>query len=258
MQQAPKNLRLQLQAGEALVGCFLTWPTGGVAELLSVAGFDFVVLDSEHGVFTTESIANTIAAADAANLPSVVRVPSCFFLESSRHLDFGAAGTLFPRADGIQAVRAAVENVKFAPEGKRGLAGVRANRYASKPLNQFISDANAQTLVAIQIETLGALADVVPISKEKSVDVLYVGPNDLTQALGVPGQYDDPRYQNAVAQIAAAAKEAKKAAGIMVGRIEQIPPLQQLGYRFFTTSDRVLVLESARAWRAALPPRLVR
>jgi len=252
MKNQQSDLRKRLDAGEALLGSFITWGVGGLAELLALAGFDFVVLDNEHGSFSNESIASTLAAADAAGLPSVVRVPSCAFLETSRYLDFGAAGTLFPRADGLQMVRAAVESVKFAPEGKRGLAGVRANKYGNVPLASFVSQANRQTIVAIQIETAGALGEVEAISREKNVDVLYVGPNDLTQALGVPGQYDHPTYQTAIARIAAAAREAGKVPGIMLARIEQIPPLRQLGYRFFTTSDRTLILQSARAWRAAL------
>ena len=103
-----------------------------------------------------------------------------------------------------------------------------------------------------QIETAGALAELAEIAFEPGLDVLYVGPNDLTQALGVPGQYGDPRYREALERIARQAKASDKTAGIMLGRADQIPALLETGYRFFTTSDRTLVLESARAWRAAL------
>ncbi len=251
MADTKDTLRSRIQAGDTLLGCFLTWPVGGFAELLAVARFDFVLLDTEHGVFSTESLASTIAAADAAGLPAMVRVPSCPSVDAGRCLDFGAAGTLFPRADGIDSVRAAVESVKFAPDGRRGLAGVRANKYGARPLAQFVSKANEETTVAVQIETSAALDDLIPISAEKNVDVLYVGPNDLTQALGIPGEYDHPKYQGAIARIAQTAKDARKTAGIMVGKTEQLSPLRKLGYRFFTTSDRVLLLESARAWRSA-------
>ena len=246
-----KTLRSRVQAGEPLLGCFLTWPTGGVAELLALSGFDFVLLDTEHGVFSPDSLASTIAACDGAAIPAMVRVPSSPSLEAARCLDYGSAGILFPRAENVQAVRAAVEMVKYPPEGKRGLAGVRANKYAVRPLAQFVAEANAETLVAVQIETSGGLADVRSICSERSVDVLYVGPNDLTQALGIPGQYQHHSYQEAVANIATATRDAGKTAGIMLAKAEQIAPLRKLGYRFFTTSDRVLILESARAWRAA-------
>lgn len=244
----------RLKSGEPLLGCFLTWPTGGVVELLALAGFDFIVIDTEHGVFSPESVASTIVAADAASLPAIVRVPSCPSVEASRFLDYGVTGILFPRASGAQSVRAAIESVKFAPEGTRGLAGVRAAKYGARPLPQFVAEANRDTLVAVQIETASALDELVPISRERNLDVLYVGPNDLTQALGIPGQISDPKYQATLGRIASVAKEAGKVAGIMLGKAEQIPALRRMGYRFFTTSDRVLVLESARAWRAALAP----
>jgi 4-hydroxy-2-oxoheptanedioate aldolase len=249
---AQTNFRSRLESGEALLGCFLTWPVAGVVEMLSLTGFDFVVVDSEHGVFSLESIASMIVAADAANLPAIVRVPSCPSVDSARCLDYGAAGILFPRAGGVETVRAAIDTVKFAPEGHRGLAGVRAAKYGVRPLPQFVAEANRETTVVVQIETQAALDDLGPISKEKSVDVLYVGPNDLTQVLGIPTQINDPRYQSTIERIAAVAKEAGKIPGIMLGKADQIPALRKMGYRFFTTSDRVVFMESARSWRAAL------
>src|SRR6266851_116289 len=233
---AQTNFRSRLESGEALLGCFLTWPTGGVVEMLSLTGFDFVVVDSEHGVFSLESIATMIVAADAANLPAIVRVPSCPSVDSARCLDYGAAGILFPRAGGVETVRAATDGVR--------------------PLPQFVAEANRETTVVVQIETQAALDDLGPISKEKSVDVLYVGPNDLTQVLGIPTQINDLRYQSTIERIAAVAKEAGKIPGIMLGKADQIPALRKMGYRFFTTSDRVVFMESARSWRAALSTKL--
>jgi 2-keto-3-deoxy-L-rhamnonate aldolase RhmA len=235
-----------------LLGCFLTWPTAGVAELLALAGFDFLVLDAEHGFFSIESIEAMVIAADGAGIPAIVRVPSCLAAEVGRSLDAGAAGILFPRGDGCATVRGAIQSAKFPPEGKRGLGGVRANRYGTQPLDRFVKDSNERTVIVAQIETAGALAELAEIAAEPGLDVLYVGPNDLTQALGVPGQYGDSRYREALARIARQAKTAGKTAGIMLGRADQIPVLRELGYSFFTTSDRTLVLASARSWRQAL------
>jgi 2-keto-3-deoxy-L-rhamnonate aldolase RhmA len=183
-----------------------------------------------------------------------VRVGNCqASSDAGRGLDAGAAGTLFPRADGAATAQAAVESVKYPPAGRRGLGGARANRYATTPLERFVREANEETLVAVQIETPGALAELTEIAVLPGVDVLYVGPNDLTQALGVPGKYDDAGYHAELGRIARAARAANRAAGIMLGRKEQIPGLRELGYTFFTMSDRTLVLEAARSWRAALP-----
>jgi 4-hydroxy-2-oxoheptanedioate aldolase len=246
------SFRSRILAGEPLLGCFLTWPTAGVAELLSLAGFDFLVLDAEHGFFSIESIEAMVIAADGAGIPAIVRVPSCAAAEVGRSLDAGAAGILFPRGDGCAAVRVAIQSAKFPPEGKRGLGGVRANRYGTQPLDRFVKDANERTVMIAQIETAGALAELSEIAAEPGLDVLYVGPNDLTQALGVPGRYGDPRYQDSLQKIAGQARSSGKTAGIMLGRADQIPGLLELGYTFVTTGDRTLILESARAWRAAL------
>jgi 4-hydroxy-2-oxoheptanedioate aldolase len=195
-----------------------------------------------------------VIAADGAGLPSIVRVPSCNAAETGRSLDAGAAGVLFPRGDGCATVHGAIEMAKYPPSGKRGLGGARANRYGTVPLDRFVADANEATAIVVQIETAGALAELPQIAAEPGLDVLYVGPNDLTQALGVPGQYTDRKYRDALATISNQAKLSGKAAGIMLGRADQIPALRDLGYTFFTMSDRTLVLESARAWRGALKP----
>ena len=248
-----KSFRVRVLSGEPLLGCFLTWPTEGVLELLALAEFDFAVLDSEHGYFGPESVERMVRAADQAKLPVVVRVPSCaHFSEAGRALDCGAAGTLFPRADGVAAARGAAESVKYAPVGKRGLAGVRANLYGAVPFDHWVLEANEATAVFVQIETAGALNAVAEVAAEKSVDLLFVGPNDLSQALGVPGHYEDPRYVAAVERVGDVARHHGKSAGIMLRAAAEIPALRELGYTVFTTSDRALFSQAARAWRAGL------
>ena len=248
-----RSFRPRVLSGEPLLGCFLTWPVQGFPEVLALADFDFVVLDAEHGFFSIESIESMVRASDGVGLPSIVRVPSCPAAEVGRSLDAGAAGILFPRGESSAMVRQGVESAKYAPDGKRGLGGARANRYGTVPLDAYVREANASTVVIAQIETAGALAELEDIAGLDGVDVLYVGPNDLTFALGVPGKYADPAYQRELARIASAARGAGKTPGIMVARADQIPPLSEMGYRFFTMTDRALILESARNWRAALP-----
>ena len=249
------DLRRRISDGETLLGCFLTWPSSGLVELAGLAGFDFVLIDVEHGFFSIESVAAMVLAADAAGIAAVVRPPTALSEQLGRYLDAGAAGTLLPRVESAAMARAAVEALKFAPEGKRGLGGVRANRYATMPLTDFVRRANDETLVAVQIEREGALAELPALADVPAVDVLFVGPNDLSQALGSPGDTSSARYRAALARIASEAARTGKTAGIMVANRDQIPALRDLGYRFFTTSDRALVLESARKWREALPGR---
>src|SRR5215471_5672494 len=114
------SFRGGIASGQPLLGCFLTWPTEGVAELLALAGFDFLVLDAEHGFFSIESIEAMVIAAEGAGIPAIVRVPSCLAAEVGRSLDAGAAGILFPRGDGRATVHAAIESAKYPAAGKRG------------------------------------------------------------------------------------------------------------------------------------------
>jgi len=236
------SLRARARANETLLGCFLTWPVAGVAELAALAGFDFVLIDVEHGFFSIESVASTIVACDGAGIAPLVRPPSALSDQVGRYLDAGAAGTLLPRVESVAMARSAIEALKF-----------RANRYATEPLADFVKRANEETLVAVQIEREGALAELPGLADEPAVDVLFVGPNDLSQALGTPGETNTREFGAALARVASEAARARKAAGIMVGRREDIPRLAELGYRIFTTSDRALFLESGRRWRESLP-----
>ncbi len=247
------GFRSRVLSRAPLLGAFLTWPVEGHLEMLGLSGFDFAVLDTEHGYFNPESVERMVRAAEGAELPVVVRVPNCLAsADVGRALDAGACGILFPRADSHAPVHAAVESVKYAPTGKRGLAGVRANRYGGVPFDHWVLEANRGTMIFVQIETAGALNAVAAIAAEPWVDVLFVGPNDLSQALGVPGHYEDPRYIAAVEKVGAVAREHGKAAGIMLRTADQIPDLTALGYTVFTTSDRSLLMQSAGTWRAAL------
>lgn len=223
-----------------------------MVELAAIAGFDFVVIDCEHGFFSIESVAALVVAADGAGIAAIARPPSFDSTEVGRYLDAGAAGTLLPRVEGAASVRAAIGALKFAPRGSRGLGGVRANRYATVPLADFVRRANEETLVAVQIERQGALTDLAAIADDPDVDVLFVGPNDLSQALGAPGDTSSAGYRTALARVAAEAGRAGKAAGIMVGTRADVSDLSALGFRFFTTSDRALVLESGRNWRESV------
>lgn len=255
MSGAP-TLRDRVRSGAPLLGCFVTWPTAGVLELAAIAGFDFAVLDMEHGVYTVESVAAMCVAADAAGVAAIVRVPSCAATaEIGRSLDAGAAGLLFPRGDGAPSIRDAIAAARYPPEGRRGLGAVRANRYGAAPYAAHVRDANAAVLLTAQIETAEALEQLPEIAGIDGLDVLFVGPNDLTQALGIPGAFSDPRYGAALARVVAAARGTGRAAGIMATRREQLPELAAAGFSFVTVSDRTLLLESGRAWRALFPAR---
>ena len=173
----------------------------------------------------------------------------------SRSLDAGAAGVLAPRVDGAASAKAAVECVKFAPEGRRGLAGVRANRYGTQPLADFVRESNEQTIVVVQIETPGALDDVGSIAAlpwrrrpVRRAERPHAGARD-------PGADRRPPYRDGGREDRLG-RARQRAGGRNHARAPRTDPgaRRSSGYRVFTTSDRTLLLESARGWRSALPP----
>ena len=213
------------------------------------------MLDTEHGAFNPESVERMVRAADARRAfprSSACRTarppPTPAALSTpARPARSSRAPTESPP------VRAAVESVKYAPTGKRGLAGVRANRYGTVPFDHWVLEANEATAVVIQIETAGALNAVSEIAAEKWVDLLFVGPNDLSQALGVPGHYDDPRYVAAVERVAAVAREPARRRASCCAPREQIPALADAGlHGLHDQRPRRSSCSPPRAWRAAL------
>ena len=217
--------------------------------------FDFVVLDTEHGHYNPESVERMVRAADARRIPAIVRVPNCqASAEAGRALDAGAAGTLFPRADGAPSVRAAVESVKYAPPGKRGLAGVRANRYGTVPFDHWVLEANDSTARRRPDRDRGRL------ERRRGDRRREVGRRALRRAERPlagprrPRPLRRPALRRGAREASAPsrARPARPPASCSAPSTRS-PRLAALGYTVFTTSDRSLFLQSAGAWRKALP-----
>ena len=184
-------------AREPLLGAFLTWPVGDARRSARRSGLRLP--GARHRARDLQprsrSSGDPRAPTPPESLASSAFRTATSSADAGRALDLGASGTLFPRADGAAPVRAAVECVKYAPAGKRGLGGVRANRYgAASRSTTGCSRPTTRRRSSSRSRPPGALNAACEIASEKWVDLLFVGPNDLSQALGVPGHYDDPRY----------------------------------------------------------------
>lgn len=208
-----ESLRDMIAAGRAAVGLFLNLPAQALVEMAGWAGFDFVVLDMEHGPLGFEAVHALAAAAAAAGVTPVVRVtenePSLIL----RALDSGAAGVVVPQVDDAGAALSAVESSRFPPRGRRGFAmSTRSSRYGLLGLDAYMELAR-RNLVICQVETSRALANLAEIAAVPGVDVVYVGPSDLAQSLGHGGRADAPEVLRAVAD----AVERLKGQGARVG-----------------------------------------
>jgi 2-keto-3-deoxy-L-rhamnonate aldolase RhmA len=242
--------RTRVLAGEVVVGSFLNLGSALTAEIMAIGGFDWLVVDLEHGPGgEQEALAQIQAVAHTAAAP-LVRVESVERPRFGRVLDLGAAGVVVPRIRSVDDARRAVEACRYS--GSRGLARYnRAWRWGLE--TQEPSEVDAAIVCAVQIETAEALAAADAIAALEGVDVLFVGPTDLGYALGIEGGPDVPALKGRIAEVAQAAAAHGKAAGILVAGLEQAVEFRDLGFTFLgCASDSGLLARESRRVAEAL------
>ena len=253
------GLRERLRAGDTVVGTFLNTGSAISAEICGRAGFDWLLIDLEHGSGSEADLQHQLHAVAGTGSAAIVRVESNARPRVAKALDLGAAGIMFPQIHSADEVRAAVSYLKYPPEGVRGLAfSNRAHAFTPRDLSA-VEAANERVAGVIQIESATAVAAAGEIAEVDGVDALFVGPNDLSLSLGVHGQYEHRRYLAAVERVAEATAAAGKAAGVLVPAPEGLDPYLARGFRLLTVgSDGAFlvagakgVLEGARARAAA-------
>ncbi len=204
------SLRARLEAGERAICTMvgeLRQPS--VMQLLANAGYDAVIVDGEHGAFATETIADLCRAASMVGVTPIVRVPGLAYEPIAQALDGGAQAVMVPRIESAADAAQAVSFAKYPPVGERGCAfGRGQTRFRSGPIAETMAAANRESLVVIQIETREALAQIDQIVALGGVDIAFVGPTDLSIALGIPGQLDDPALVGAIERVASACRNA--------------------------------------------------
>ena len=224
-------------------GTFLGLASPTAIEVAALAGCEWVLLDLEHGGGTLEQVGPSVQAASAAGIPLVVRVPKPERSVVGWVLDQGAAGVMLPRIESLEDARECVSYVDYPPEGQRGVASyTRSAGWAS----QSVRD-TARGVVMIQIETTGALAAVQEIAALGGVDSLFVGPLDLSFALGVPEDFDAPVFTTAVSTVVQAARSAQIPVGSLISDPARIPSMREYGMNFLALGSDALALRKGLA-----------
>jgi len=237
-------LRRRLAAGEATYGTFVGAATPVTAEVCAAAGVDWVLLDLEHGAGGEEQARDVVPAAASYGVPTVVRAESTERIRAGRLLDIGAAGIMFPRVDSAAQAGECVRHLRYPPAGDRGVATY--NRMCGYGLDPGALDrSDSDVLGIVQIETLAALDCVEEIAGLDGVDVLFVGPRDLSHALDVPGQTQAPAYLAALARVLAAAEAHGKAAGLLVPDGAAAARMTAEGWRFLAIGSDTTLLATA-------------
>jgi 2-keto-3-deoxy-L-rhamnonate aldolase RhmA len=225
----PSRFRSRLHGTEVLAGSFVNLGSGLVTEIMGIAGFDWLVLDLEHGAGDEHALAAQLQALGQTETAAIVRVEAIDPARVQHALDLGADGVMVPRIRTSAEAQMCVEFCRYA--GRRGVA--RYNRSWHWGLSpRTLADADAEVVCVIQIETVEALDRVDEIAAVDGVDVLFVGPSDLSHALGWQCPPDDPGLLERVAAVAGAAQAHGKAAGVLVGNITQARAYADLGFTF--------------------------
>lgn len=247
------DLRPRIRAGETLIGVFSDLASPLAAELCGQAGFDWIVLDLEHGAATEADLLALLYAVGTTGMAPIVRVQSAERLRVGRALDLGAAGIMLPQLQSADEVREAIRYLRYPPIGSRGVAlRTRGGGMGELGHADVARAVNERVVGIVQIESIGTVADADAIAAFDEVDVLFVGPADLTHNLGIPGQFDEAAYQDALRAVVAGCQAHGKAAGILIYDAAGLAPLLDLGFRFIGLgSEGAFVSVGARAMLAA-------
>ena len=238
------RLRSYLAAGKPTVGTFVGAASAVTAEVCAATGVDWVLLDLEHGAGGEEQVGPVVAATGAYGVPTVVRVESTERIRLGRVLDLGAAGVMLPRLDSAEEVATALRHLRYPPEGDRGVATYnRACRFGLDPA--ALDHANAEVLAVVQIESARAVEQVEEIAALDGVDVLFVGPRDLSHDLGVPGDIQAPNYLEAIDRVRSAAQQFDKTCGLLVPNGAAAAEKRAQGWTFVGVGSDSTLLASA-------------
>lgn len=242
-----KNLKKRLQQGETLHGCWLNLGNALTAEIVALAGFDWVLIDLEHGAGTESHIIEQLQAVQATQAAPLVRVESGAASRISRVMDMGAEGIMCPKVNTAEDAIKIMRGLHYPPHGDRGVAKmVRATAFGQN-FSTYYQESREAILGILQIETVEALDHLDEIAAVDGVDVLFIGPADLTMAMGIFGQFDHPTYTDAVKKIVAAAENAGKATGILFFNTAEYDKYHGMGIRFIACgSDGAFITDGAR------------
>lgn len=236
-----QNFRAQCTGREAVVGTFVAIPHPVAAEVTAASGVDFICIDWEHAQIGRERMEDLIRAADVHRVPAMVRVPGHAPETIAAALDAGAAGVLVPRVSTAEQARAAVRATRYPPLGARGVGPGRAAAYGYR-IPDYLASANENLLLAIQVETAEGLADIESIAAVDGVDVIFIGPGDLSVSIDAMGPAGAERLNAAIETIATAAIRAGRTAGIFRPAPDDIAAWTRSGIRFFILASDTMFL----------------
>jgi 4-hydroxy-2-oxoheptanedioate aldolase len=216
--RSPRLLKQRLREGKFAFGSWAVLPSSSVANVLAASGFDFVIIDMEHGPASFETAEDMIRAIESEGAAALVRVPSNDPALILRALEIGAHGIVVPQISSADEAKRAVEAIRYFPEGARGFSPyARSAGYFHREPSKLAASANQDVIAILLVEGVDGIANLDAITKVPGVDVIYLGVYDLSQSVGLPGQFDHEKVRSAMTN----AIETVRAQGIALGCLSQ-------------------------------------
>ena len=247
------NLKQRLRSGEHLLGTMVTtFASADMAKLLQQYGFDFFIIDCEHGAFTTREVADMIAVARAIGLPAMVRIPEMRREHALKFTEMGANGLLLPNTENAEQARMLVDCTKYAPMGHRGVSLSRPHTdFAKVEGRSYMARANEENILLCQIESRAGVANIDEILAVDGIDAALIGPNDMTQDYCKLDHFDDPEIVDAFGKVVASAKAHGKFSGAHFGAAAPLLPWISRGMQLNMWSSDIGLMSLGAA--AGLP-----
>lgn len=243
------NLKAKLKEGSLAVGIMISEIRNpNLAYLLAQCGYDFFIIDNEHGSYSPETISDIIAAARGAGISTIVRIPEIRRETILKPLDCGAAGLLVPLVNTADQAREIIAHAKYPPLGNRGVALSRPHSLYGRPkAEEYLVQANETTFIAVQAESPEAIENLEKIAATPGIDAIFVGPSDLSVGLGIPGQISHPKEVEAIGKVVAVCQKHSIIPGIHMSKLETLKEWIQKGMRFVSFSSDVDLLARGAA-----------
>ena len=249
-----KDIKSALRQGQILIGSFFRLPSPDLVEIFGEAGFDFIIIDQEHGPFNPDIASNLVRACDLVEMAAIVRIPENLPWLIQLALDIGAIGVQVPQINtGMDAERV-VQSSKFAPIGRRGVCrNVRAARYSARDRFDYLEGSNRDTLIVIHIENKLGVENLDEIVNVSEIDVVFLGPYDLSQSLGIPGQVEHELVLSTMEHVVTTCRRNDVAVGVYADSVESVKHWAEMGVQYIAIGvDTALIYNLSKKFVSEL------
>jgi 4-hydroxy-2-oxoheptanedioate aldolase len=246
----------KLRRGDAVFGAFIPMPSPDIVEIVALAGFDFALLDAEHGRISPDDAYSMILAAEARDIPAFVRIGENDRQVVLKYLDLGVSGVMIPQTNSPDLVRDAIKAMRYAPAGLRGLAGGRTFDYGQgQAMSELVPIINERVLSIIQFEHIDALAELDEILATPGLDILFVGPTDLGQSMGLTGQAGHPDVEAVIQQVADTGRDRGVDLAIVAPDVATANRRLAQGFRMIVPNVPGLLVRASREFLSGIERR---